>query len=267
MMAGDRWMAHSLLSAPLNLGLLDPVEVVRAAEDAYRGGHAPLASVEGFIRQVVGWRDYVWHLYWHLGQDYRRRNELGARGALPAWFADLDADAVDARCLRHALTSVRETGWAHHIPRLMVLGNYALQRGWDPPQRDRLVPPRLRRRLRLGDGAQRRRDVPARRRRRDGHQAVRRRRRLHRQDERPLRRLRLRPEGAGRRARLPVHRRLLGVPAPAPRAASRPTRGCGRPCAAWTGSRTSTGCSPSTPVTVAPTRTYDSGNLRYRKLP
>ena len=75
-MSDDRWMAHSLLSVPLNLGLLDPVEVVRAAEQAYHDGAAPLAAVEGFVRQVIGWRDYIWHLYWHLGEDYRTHNEL-----------------------------------------------------------------------------------------------------------------------------------------------------------------------------------------------
>ena len=69
---GDPWMAHSLVSAPMNLGLLDPLEVVERAEAAYRSGAAPLASVEGFVRQVIGWRDYVWHLYWHQGDGYRR---------------------------------------------------------------------------------------------------------------------------------------------------------------------------------------------------
>ena len=74
----DRWMSHSLLSAPLNLGLLDPLEVVHAAQEAYADGRAPIAAVEGFIRQVMGWRDYIWHLYWYLGRDYRDANELGA---------------------------------------------------------------------------------------------------------------------------------------------------------------------------------------------
>ena len=131
---GDPWMAHSLLSAPLNLGLLDPLEVVARAEAAFRNGEAPLASVEGFVRQVLGWRDYIWHLYWHLGEDYRDRNELGATGDLPAWFADLDGSATRARCLSHTLDGVAERGWVHHIPRLMVLGGYALQRGWAPDQ-------------------------------------------------------------------------------------------------------------------------------------
>ena len=131
---GDPWMAHSLLSAPLNLGLLDPLEVVQRAEAAYRSGEAPLASVEGFVRQVMGWRDYVWHLYWHLGEDYRDRNALGATGDLPDWFDALDGSATKARCLSHALDGVAEHGWVHHIPRLMVLGSYALQRGWSPQQ-------------------------------------------------------------------------------------------------------------------------------------
>ena len=131
---GDPWMAHSLLSASLNLGLLDPLEVVHRAENAYRAGAVPLASAEGFIRQVMGWRDYVWHLYWHQGEGYRRGNALHAGDRMPAWFAELDADAVDARCLSATLRDVREHGWVHHIPRLMILGNYAMQRGWRPAQ-------------------------------------------------------------------------------------------------------------------------------------
>ena len=103
-------------------------------EDAYRGGRAPLRSVEGFIRQVIGWREFVWHLYWHLPRSYRARNELQATNSLPDWFADLDAESVDAACLSDALTGVRDHGWLHHIPRLMVLGNYAMQRGWDPAE-------------------------------------------------------------------------------------------------------------------------------------
>jgi deoxyribodipyrimidine photolyase-related protein len=132
MLAGDPTMAHSLLSAPLNLGLLDPMECVRAAEEAHLTGAAPLPSVEGYVRQVLGWREYVWHIYWHLGPGYRRHNALSADGRLPRWFAELDADAVQARCLSTVLAQVRDSGWTHHIPRLMVLGNYGLQRGWSP---------------------------------------------------------------------------------------------------------------------------------------
>lgn len=132
MLADDEWMAHSLLSVPLNLGLLDPLDVVRRAEQAYRDGQADLPSVEGFVRQVLGWREYVWHVYWHTGPQYRQRNALAAHQPIPDWFADLDADAVTARCLSSVLAGVRDEGWVHHIPRLMVLGNWALQRGYDP---------------------------------------------------------------------------------------------------------------------------------------
>jgi deoxyribodipyrimidine photolyase-related protein len=88
--------------------------------------------VEGFVRQILGWRDFVWHLYWHFEPGYRGENALGATAALPRWFADLDGGAVQARCLSDVLAGVRDRGWVHHIPRLMVLGNYAMQRGWDP---------------------------------------------------------------------------------------------------------------------------------------
>ncbi|GAA2986705.1 cryptochrome/photolyase family protein [Streptosporangium longisporum] len=132
MLAGDPFMAHSMLSPAINLGLLDPMTCVRAAEAAYRAGHAPLASVEGYVRQLIGWRDYIWHLYWYFGEDYRDLSRLSARTAPPAWFEELDADAVEARCLSWALAQVRDTGFTHHIVRLMVLGNFALQRGYDP---------------------------------------------------------------------------------------------------------------------------------------
>ncbi|WP_069171204.1 cryptochrome/photolyase family protein [Streptomyces griseus] len=132
MLAADPVMSHSLLSAPLNLGLLDPAECVERAEGAYRAGEAPLNSVEGFVRQIAGWREYVWHLYWHFGEGYRHRNALHHTAPLPDWFLDLDADAVTANCLSTVLAQVRDTGWTHHIPRLMVLGSRALQDGWDP---------------------------------------------------------------------------------------------------------------------------------------
>ncbi|MFC8127116.1 cryptochrome/photolyase family protein [Streptomyces sp. NPDC057302] len=132
MLAADPVMSHSLLSSSLNLGLLDPWECVEQAEDAWRAGRAPLSSVEGFIRQIAGWREYVWQLYWYFGEDYRDRNALGHHEPLPDWLLELDADAVTARCLSTVLAQVRDTGWTHHIPRLMVLGSHALQRGYDP---------------------------------------------------------------------------------------------------------------------------------------
>jgi len=135
MLVADPWMAHSALSPAINLGLLHPLECAAAAEDAYRSGRAPLNSVEGYVRQVIGWREYVWSLYWHFPQGYRDRNALEAHSDLPEWFRTLDAEQeVTANCLGSVLRDLRERGWVHHIPRLMVLGNYALQRGWDPRQ-------------------------------------------------------------------------------------------------------------------------------------
>ncbi|PPF87579.1 cryptochrome/photolyase family protein [Subtercola sp. Z020] len=132
-LTGDWTMAHSLLSAPLNLGLLDPLAVVTRVAAEYEAGNAPLNSVEGFVRQVMGWRDYVWHLYWHLGEGYSTaRNALGAHAPLPVEFTTLDAAAITANCLSHSIDGLREHGWAHHIQRLMIIGNWALQRGYDP---------------------------------------------------------------------------------------------------------------------------------------
>ena len=132
MLSGDWAMTHSLLSVPLNLGVLHPLDAVRAAERAYRDGAAPLAAVEGFVRQILGWREYMWQLYWHFGPEYLDSNQLDAHAALPDWWSDPDPDAVSAECLRQAMAGVRDRGWAHHIQRLMVLGNHALQRGYHP---------------------------------------------------------------------------------------------------------------------------------------
>ena len=130
----DWTMAHSLLSVPMNLGLLDPVEVARRAENAYRDGRARLSSVEGFIRQIVGWRDYVFHLYWQFGEEYENQNHLNADEPLPEWLSGLQPEKIRAKCLSDAVANVRDYGWAHHIQRLMVLGNHSLQRGYDPKQ-------------------------------------------------------------------------------------------------------------------------------------
>jgi deoxyribodipyrimidine photolyase-related protein len=128
----DRTMAHSMLSVPMNLGLLSPIEVVNAAVAAYETGAARLASVEGFVRQIIGWRDYVWQLYWHFDENYENLNELGAAEQIPSGWQDLSAKGIEANCLSSTLKDVSERAWSHHIPRLMVLGNTALQRGFDP---------------------------------------------------------------------------------------------------------------------------------------
>lgn len=134
-MSDDWVMAHSLLSAPMNLGLIDPMTAIDAVEQSYLSGDVGLSSAEGFIRQVMGWRDYVWHLYWHLGEGYvDNSNALDAHVSLPSWWTDLRSEEVTARCLSHTLWEIDERGWTHHIPRLMILGNWALQQGYRPAE-------------------------------------------------------------------------------------------------------------------------------------
>lgn len=128
----DPFMAHSLLSVPLNLGLLHPGEVVERAVQELQSDRATIASVEGLVRQIIGWREYVWHLYWHLGPEYEEMNALDAHTEPPRWFIEADWQAVDANCLKRSLQYVDELGYSHHIVRLMVLSNWATQRGYSP---------------------------------------------------------------------------------------------------------------------------------------
>ncbi|MBY8874939.1 cryptochrome/photolyase family protein [Micromonospora sp. PLK6-60] len=132
MSADDPLLAHSLLSSSFNLGLLDPEPAIRAAERAWRDGSVPLSSVEPFVRQLFGWREFLWQLYWYLAPRFRGQGWLAATEPVPEWFRELDADAVEARCLADALAGVRDRAWVHQPQRLLVLGNYALQRGWRP---------------------------------------------------------------------------------------------------------------------------------------
>ena len=127
--AGEPWLYHSLLSSALNLKLLNPREAVQAAEAAWRAGHVPLAAAEGFIRQILGWREYVRGIYWTQMPTYLERNALDAQALLPAFFWTGKTDMV---CLRDALTQTLRYGYAHHIQRLMVTGLYLLMRGVRP---------------------------------------------------------------------------------------------------------------------------------------
>ena len=129
-LVGDWSMAHSLLSAPMNMGLLDPVEVIDRVVEAWATGGVPLSSAEGFVRQVMGWRDFVWHLYWHFGPEYvATSNALDAHEPLPALYWTGDTDMA---CLRDAVGQTLRLGYAHHIQRLMVTGLFALLVGVDP---------------------------------------------------------------------------------------------------------------------------------------
>ena len=130
MLRSDWKLAHSTLSSSLNLGLLHPGEVVYAAEDAYRRRNLALNSVEGFVRQIIGWREYVWGVYWLWGPDYLDSNELDAHAPLPPVFTG-DA-ATEMACVAHTLESLHDRAYTHHIERLMVLGNLALSTGIDP---------------------------------------------------------------------------------------------------------------------------------------
>jgi deoxyribodipyrimidine photolyase-related protein len=129
MWAGEAWLYHSHLSCALNLKLLNPREVVHAAEAAYRAGHAPLAAAEGFIRQILGWREFVRGIYWLHMPEYLTRNALNAQAELPAWYWTGNTDMA---CLKDAIGQTLEHGYAHHIQRLMVTGLYALLLGVKP---------------------------------------------------------------------------------------------------------------------------------------
>ena len=129
MWSGEAWLYHSHLSSALNLKLLNPREVVQAAEDAYRAGQAPLAAVEGFIRQILGWREYVRGIYWTQMPEYVDLNALNAQAPLPAFYWTGDTDMA---CLKDAISQTLEYGYAHHIQRLMVTGLYALLLGVKP---------------------------------------------------------------------------------------------------------------------------------------
>ncbi len=125
------YLYHSRLSAALNLKLLDPRDVIRAAEQAYHDGHAPLHCVEGFIRQILGWREYVRGVYWLLMPEYLERNYLNAKEKLPAFYWTGNTEMA---CLRDALGQTLRYGYAHHIQRLMVTGLFALLLGVEPQQ-------------------------------------------------------------------------------------------------------------------------------------
>lgn len=129
MWTGEPWLYHSRISAALNLKLLNPREVVAAAEKAYRDGKATLASVEGFIRQILGWREYVRGVYWKFMPEYRELNGLHATAKLPEFYW---TGRCEMNCLRESIGQTLQHGYAHHIQRLMVTGLYSLLLGVKP---------------------------------------------------------------------------------------------------------------------------------------
>lgn len=131
MWTAEPWLYHSRISSALNLKLLDPREACAAAEEAYRNGSAPLAAVEGFIRQILGWREYVRGIYWLHMPAYVEKNALDAHQPLPRFYWNGE---TDMECLRQSIGQTLQYGYAHHIQRLMVTGLFALLLGVDPKQ-------------------------------------------------------------------------------------------------------------------------------------
>jgi len=132
MIEGEPWMYHSHLSFYINIGLLTPLECCERAEAAYAEGTAPLNAVEGFIRQIIGWREYVRGIYWLKMPEYETENFLNANRKLPDFF--WDPNKTQMNCLKQCVSETKENAYAHHIQRLMVLGNFALIAGLSPEE-------------------------------------------------------------------------------------------------------------------------------------
>lgn len=131
MLAENRFLYHALVAPYINIGLLDPLEVCRAVEQAWKEGHAPINAAEGFIRQIIGWREYVRGIYFLEGPDYPHRNGLRHQRKLPGFYWGAE---TRMRCVSKAVEQTRAEAYAHHIQRLMVTGNFALLAGLDPAE-------------------------------------------------------------------------------------------------------------------------------------
>ena len=123
---------HSLLSPYINVGLLSPQEVVARALEEFNAGRAPIESVEAFVRQIIGWREYINGMYWFLGEGYRSQNSLDANRKLLPLFRD--PEATQMNCVASTVREVEKRAWVHHIPRLMILSNLALITGTNPQE-------------------------------------------------------------------------------------------------------------------------------------
>lgn len=129
MLDGQPFLYHSVLAQYLNAGLLRPLEICRRVERAYHEGHAPLNAAEGYIRQIIGWREYVRGVYWLRMPGYTEENALAAKRPLPGFYWTAKTDMA---CMAAAIEQTRDEAYAHHIQRLMVTGNFALLAGVDP---------------------------------------------------------------------------------------------------------------------------------------
>ncbi len=133
MKTGESTMYHALISTSLNTGLLTPLEACQAAEAAWRTGLAPLNAVEGFVRQILGWREFVRGVYWLRMPEYGHLNSLNATRSLPAFYWTTD---TRMNCLHQAIADTKRHAYAHHIQRLMITGNFALLAGLSPDEVD-----------------------------------------------------------------------------------------------------------------------------------
>ncbi|MEP0518702.1 MAG: cryptochrome/photolyase family protein [Hyphomicrobiales bacterium] len=131
MKEGEPTLFHSLISAPMNAGLLDPLEACEAVLEAYENGKAPLNAAEGFIRQIIGWREYVRGIYWLKMPEYAETNFFGAKRNLPDFYWSGD---TKMNCIKQVVHETRDNAYAHHIQRLMITGNFALLYGVEPVQ-------------------------------------------------------------------------------------------------------------------------------------
>jgi len=131
MLHGKPFLNHSVLSAYINACLLNPLELCQEAERRYLDGRAQLSSVEGFVRQLIGWREFMWRVYWRMMPAYKSRNELNANEKLPEFFW---TGTTRMRCLKEAIDTSIDHAYAHHIIRLMILGNFALIAGLKPQE-------------------------------------------------------------------------------------------------------------------------------------
>ena len=129
MIQGEPFMYHAHIGFYLNIGLLDPLTIIQRAEAAYHAGEAPLNAVEGFIRQILGWREYIRGIYWHHMPDYAEANFLDATRPLPSFFWTAD---TKMNCLAQSIDQTKKFAYAHHIQRLMVIGNFSLLAGLHP---------------------------------------------------------------------------------------------------------------------------------------
>jgi deoxyribodipyrimidine photolyase-related protein len=129
MWTGENFLWHAHLAPAMNIKLLDPREVIQAAIDAWQQGDVPIESAEGFIRQVLGWREFVHGIYWTQGEDYPDRNTLAAVRPLPEAYWTGSTDMV---CIGESVAPVLEHAYSHHIQRLMVTGTFAMMAGIDP---------------------------------------------------------------------------------------------------------------------------------------